>query len=178
MANLFSKNHNKRTRFTRMCIGEAVYRLMDKKDFREIKVSDIAKKAGVSRMTFYHYYETKEEALEDYFHEIVAGYIRDCLRRKDEIGSFHDRSSILHALNYFDRYEAFIMRLVHAKLYYIIIDGMNEYMTKVIMPVYHRPSYELIFYGGALLNVFIQWQEGGKQETAEEVAEIIADSIR
>ena len=73
--NLFSQNHNKRTRFTRMCIGEAVFALMDKKEYEKIKVSDIVKRAGVSRVTFYHYYETKEDALTDFFHEIVAGYI-------------------------------------------------------------------------------------------------------
>lgn len=26
-------------------------------------------------MTFYHYYEQKEDALADYFHEIVNGYV-------------------------------------------------------------------------------------------------------
>ena len=77
MKNLFSKAHNKRTRFTRMCIGEAVFDLMNKKDSEKIKISDIVKRAGVSRMTFYHYYETKEDALTDFFHEIVAGYVRD-----------------------------------------------------------------------------------------------------
>ena len=61
-----------------MCIGEAVFALMDKKEYEKIKVSDIVKRAGVSRVTFYHYYETKEDALTDFFHEIVAGYIREC----------------------------------------------------------------------------------------------------
>ena len=41
-----------------MCIGEAVFALMDKKEYEKIKVSDIVKRAGVSRVTFYHYYET------------------------------------------------------------------------------------------------------------------------
>lgn len=37
MKNLFSKAHNKRTRFTRMCIGEAVFDLMNKKEYDKIK---------------------------------------------------------------------------------------------------------------------------------------------
>ena len=37
MVNLFSREHNKRTRFTRMCIGEAVFILMDKKEYEKIK---------------------------------------------------------------------------------------------------------------------------------------------
>lgn len=177
MTNLFSGSYNKRTRFTRMCIGEAVFSLMDKKEYEKIKVSDIVKRAGVSRMTFYHYYETKEEALTDYFHEIVAGYVRDRIAEKETVGRFHDRSSIVHALNYFDQYAGFILKLVHAKLYYIIIDAMNDYMMKRIMPRYAIPAYELYFYGGALLNVFIQWEEGGKKESAEEIAAAILRNI-
>ena len=41
MAELFGKKYTNRTRFTRMCIGEAVFSLMDKKSYEEIRVSDI-----------------------------------------------------------------------------------------------------------------------------------------
>ena len=39
MAELFGKKYTNRTRFTRMCIGEAVFSLMDKKSYEEIRVS-------------------------------------------------------------------------------------------------------------------------------------------
>ena len=84
-----------------------------------------------------------------------------------------DRSSIIHALKYFDRYSVFILKLVDAKLLYIIQDAMNDYMMKRIMPHYKIPVYELYFYGGALLNVFIQWEKNGKREPAEMIADQI-----
>ena len=158
-----------------MCIGEAVFSLMDTKEYEKIKVSDIVKRAGVSRVTFYHYYETKEDALTDFFHEIVAGYIREC--REEKVGRFHDRSSIIHALKYFDRYAVFILKLVDAKLLYIVQDAMNDYMSRRIMPKYKIPEYELYFYGGALLNVFLKWQQDGKKESAEEIAQTIITSM-
>lgn len=158
-----------------MCIGESIFILMDKKEYEKIKISDIVKTAGVSRMTFYHYYETKEDALSDYFHEIVAGYIREC--RTEKIGRFHDRSIIVHALKYFDQYEIFISKLVQAKLQYILWNAMNDYMSRRIMPKYKIPEYELYFYGGALLNVFLKWQQDGKKESAEEIAQTIITSM-
>lgn len=158
-----------------MCIGESIFILMDKKEYEKIKISDIVKTAGVSRMTFYHYYETKEDALSDYFHEIAAGYIREC--RTEKIGRFHDRSSIVHALKYFDQYEIFISKLVQAKLQYILWNAMNDYMSRRIMPKYKIPEYELYFYGGALLNVFLKWQQDGKKESAEEIAQTIITSM-
>lgn len=158
-----------------MCIGEAIFALMDRKPYSEIKVSDIVKRAGVSRMTFYHYYESKEEALEDYFHEIVAGYVRD--REAKKIEKFHDIDSIVHALKYFDQYAGFILKLVHARLYSLVIDAMNGYMVERILPYFSISAYELYFYGGALLNVFIKWEEGGKCEPAEKIARTIAVSM-
>ena len=158
-----------------MCIGESIFILMDKKEYEKIKKTQTPPPPGVSRMTFYHYYETKEDALSDYFHEIVAGYIREC--RTEKIGRFHDRSSIVHALKYFDQYEIFISKLVQAKLQYILWNAMNDYMSRRIMPKYKIPEYELYFYGGALLNVFLKWQQDGKKESAEEIAQTIITSM-
>lgn len=62
-----------------------------------------------------------------------------------KIGRFHNRSSIVHALKYFDQYEMFIGKLVDAKLQYILWDAMNDYMSKRIMPKYKIPEYELYF---------------------------------
>ncbi|RGH08279.1 TetR/AcrR family transcriptional regulator [Firmicutes bacterium AF16-15] len=174
MAELFGKKYTNRTRFTRMCIGEAVFSLMDKKPYEEIRVSDIVKRAGVSRMTFYHYYEQKEDALADYFHEIVNGYVRERSEIIKKGGKFHDPGSIEHALKYFDQYAAFILKLVDAHLYHIILEAMNSFMMERIQPVYKIPPYELYFYGGALMNVFVMWEKNGKRETPEAIAKTLA----
>ena len=42
------------------------------------------------------------------------------------------------------------------------------------MPIYPRSVYRLYYYSGALLNTFLKWEENGKQESTEEIAEIIA----
>lgn len=161
-----------RNRFTRMCIGEALVELLKKKEFSEIKVSAIAKLAGISRMTYYHYYETKTDVLRDYLHEIVAEYIKESEGKKD-IGTFHEYAHILHCISFFDQYADFILTLVHADLYSIVIDAVNEFMLHEIQPVYHGSVYKLYYYAGALLNTFIQWEENGKKEPAEEIANIL-----
>lgn len=40
-----------------------VYELMDKKSYHEISVDEICAEAGVSKGTFYHYFESKQEIL-------------------------------------------------------------------------------------------------------------------
>ena len=54
--------HNENTKkLTRQCLQEALIILLEKKKFEEISVTDICKKAGVSRMAFYSNFLSKEE---------------------------------------------------------------------------------------------------------------------
>ena len=176
MNNHSDSNKTKRNRFTRMCIGEALISLMEQKDYDSIKISDIVAKAGISRMTYYNYYHSKNEIIEDYLQEVVAKYLRSAAdeEAQNKIGGFQDYEHILHALNFFDQYSNFFMTLVHAGLYSIIINAVNRFMEEQIMPVYPRSVYRLYYYSGALLNTFLKWEENGKVESAEEIAEIIA----
>lgn len=176
MNTLSDSNKTKRNRFTRMCIGEALINLMEQRDYDSIKISDIVAKAGISRMTYYNYYHTKTDVLEDYLQEVVADYLRSANdeNTKNKIGGFQDYEHILHALNFFDQYAGFFLTLIRSGLYSIIIDAVNRFMEEQVLPIYPRSVYRLYYYSGALLNTFLKWEENGKKESAEEIAEIIA----
>ena len=58
-------------------------------------------------------------------------------------------------------------------LYAILIDAVNEYMMKNILPQKKLHMYELYAYAGGLLNSFLKWEENGKKESARNVAEMI-----
>lgn len=170
---LTKKKFTKRNRFTRQCIGESILALTHKKDFESITISDIVKKAGVSRMTFYHYFRDKTDALNNYLQEIINGYLAECpgnmtltMLRKEE--------RIRHALSYFDRYAFFFITLEEAKLYYLMINAINEYMVLYVAPDYSGSVYDLYFYAGALLNVFLQWEKGEKKEPVDEIVQILS----
>lgn len=174
-----------RNRFTRMCIGEAVIALMQERSFDEIKISDIVAKAGVSRMTYYHYYDSKTDILRDYLQEIIATYLRkvgvfsnpDKKTPKKDTGAFQSYPHILLSLLFLDQYASFFLTLTEAGLYSIIIDAINDFMTTQILPNYQGSIYELYYYSGALLNTFIRWENNGKKETAEEIATIISSFV-
>ena len=52
-------------RITRECLQIALMKLMTEKPIEKITISEIAKKAGVSRAAFYRNYDSKEEIIED-----------------------------------------------------------------------------------------------------------------
>lgn len=163
------KNASERNRFTRMCIGEAIVKLMQSKELDKIKVLEIVRKAGISRMTYYHYYDSKTSALQDYLSELIILYLEEHKKRYSE-ESFHQYSHILFSLEFFDKYALFFTTMAKAGLYSIMIDAINCFMKEHIPASYSNSNYELFYYAGGLLNIFIKWEEEGKRVSAEEIS--------
>ncbi|MBQ1289620.1 MAG: TetR/AcrR family transcriptional regulator [Erysipelotrichaceae bacterium] len=165
-------NLNNRTIMTRIAIGDAILDELEQKEFSKIKISDVVRNAKVSRMSFYRYYENLYDALCDYLNIIVNGYMI-------EGGEINDPSiymkleHIEFSLNYFDRYSRYFLTLNKHGLYEVMIDAVNEYMVKNILPRKKLHMYELYAYAGGLLNSFLKWEEDGKKESAHNVAMMI-----
>lgn len=164
--------YNKRTIETRFSIVDAILDELEKKDLIKIRVSDVTKNAGISRMTFYRYYENLYDALCDYLDIIVNGYMIEGGELKDPT-VFMKPEHIEFSLNYFDRYSRYFMILNSHGLYNVLIDAVNEYMIKNILPQKKLHMYELYAYAGGLLNSFLKWEEDGKRESAHSVALMI-----
>lgn len=163
---------NNRTVSTRMAIGDAIIDELQEKEFSKIRVSDVIRRAKVSRMSFYRYYENLYDALCDYLNIIVNGYMIEG-GEKDDPDVFMRLDHIEFSLNYFDRYARYFLTLNNNGLYAILMDAVNEYMVKNILPQKKLHMYELYAYAGGLLNSFMKWEEDGKNETAHNVASMI-----
>ena len=163
---------NSRTVSTRLAIGNGILDELEKKDLSEIRVTDVIHNAGVSRMSFYRYYENLYDALCDYLNIVVTGYMIEGGELNDP-GVFMRLDHIEFSLNYFDRYARYFLTLNSHGLYAILIDAVNEYMMKNILPQKKLHMYELYAYAGGLLNSFLKWEENGKRESARNVAEMI-----
>lgn len=164
---------SQKSRFNRMCIAEAIIELMKTEDLKKIRISAVVKKAGVSRTTFYKYYNTLEDVLDDYMNEIVAEYNVE-KHKNSEITSLYDYKNILLTFNFFDQYADFFKIITNQGLYSILIDAINSFMTKNFYSEKYN-LYELYCYSGGLLNIFIKWEEQGKKEKPEEIAQIVYD---
>jgi AcrR family transcriptional regulator len=53
--------------FSRACIQEALFLLMQDRPLDEITISAISERSGISRMGFYRNYKSKNDVLNDYF---------------------------------------------------------------------------------------------------------------
>ncbi|MBR1684696.1 MAG: TetR/AcrR family transcriptional regulator, partial [Clostridia bacterium] len=62
------------SRQSREWIATALTELMEKQPYAQITISEITRRAGVARLTFYRHYATKEEVLEDRLARIFEEY--------------------------------------------------------------------------------------------------------
>jgi AcrR family transcriptional regulator len=67
-----SGKQNGQPKRTRSYIFDALLLLMDEKPYNKITVSDITKKAGIARQTFYRHYNKKSDIIEQYLMESLT----------------------------------------------------------------------------------------------------------
>ena len=65
------KSNQESNLLTREAIETALLQLLEKKDLTKISISELVKRAGVSRAAFYRNYDSKEEILESVFKRSV-----------------------------------------------------------------------------------------------------------
>ena len=91
-------------------IQEALIELLNKKPIKEISITDLTEKAGIARSTFYRYYSSLDEVIDDYILSIFAKM------RKEKSLNFNIQSTVRGFLEIFYDYREFFRLLVRRGL--------------------------------------------------------------
>lgn len=152
-------------KITRECLRISMIKLMDKKDFEKISITEIAKNAGVSRTAFYRNYETREALVEDICQNLFA-------ELKSSVSGERYRT---------DRkawYTVFFKTIKENSEYFqIYLNAHLQFGELFVLESVYPPSTRLEHYAnsvkeGAFLRVLKDWFNGGMQESPEEMGEI------
>ena len=173
----FEQPRTERSRSTRICIGRAIFSLMEEQPFEEIRITDIVRRAGVSRMTYYKYYSSKLDALTDYLNEIILEYDRE--QKKLHASGFFEQSHILHAVTFFERYSSLFTTLIYTGQYAVLVHAVSNFVeSRIRSSSEGATDYSPYYYVGGLTSVFLKWLQNGKRESAEELTDIICGLIQ
>lgn len=127
-------------------IQEALIELLNKKPIKEISITDLTEKAGIARSTFYRYYSSLDEVIDDYILAIFSKM------RKEKSFNFNVQSTIRGFLEIFYDYRDFFRLLVRR--------GLIERVQKFLFNVCYEGikdlgrnsqlnELEAYYYGGA-----------------------------
>ena len=159
---------------TKQAVVEAFMRLLSKKSLDAISISELAKEAGISRMTFYRNYQVKEDVFLDHFKSVLEDYKRDNDEHYGE-GEFNDRKNIVHCFEYFAKHKQFLEAVLKSGYYYTFLAIVDNYVIETWLKSGDgiEKEYRLHAFAGELFNVYICWVSHGYKESPEEIADIL-----
>jgi len=173
--------HERQKEQSRQMIENAFFELLREKEFSQITVSEIVKRADVARRTFYRLYEKKESVIAVYFQNLCEEYKNG----HTQIESY-DLKQV--ARDYFefwyiqrDKLLTFYRAGLQDLLYYGISSASTEVIRSRIQDEQLRKMPEVEYFAtysvGGFINLLIRWIEKGMEGTPQEYAEVVSSAI-
>lgn len=159
---------NSKDTLTRNYIFEAYYELLKKQAYQDINVCDICTKAGVSRMSFYRNFKSKDDLTQKAIERIISN-LKQSLKKCEPLNQFNVTKEIFTAaLKYKDAFKS----LDQTNIVKDFINCVSEKIFSFTPEDKINPSkqYIPIFYFSAISGVLGFWIHNGAKETPEEMA--------
>lgn len=166
---------------TKKRISLALYALLMRKPYDEISVSDICRKADVSRVSFYHYYDKKDDILIQFSDERFAEFFYDFT--KLESLTFEDL--IIEIFRFLKKNSRNLAILRYANRENILLEQFYSYgryifsnnQTSKILKGKDNP-FLIPFLVGGLFQVIMRWLDEGMVTPPEEIAKSVFEIVK
>ena len=170
------KRKNSANVFAKECIVTALIELMKIKPYNSISITDIANRAGVSRMAYYRNYVSKDDILNKYMEE-VGEHIHEILSRSCSAGDAHTYFRTLHIE--LGEHSDIGIATYRAHLGELIYQNVKKYMRETFLPndTSAEAEYRISSCAGGFYAVFLYWICNGKKENPEDLAKICCRTI-
>lgn len=173
---------NKVAQRYRQMIIDAFLLLTDMMPYQEITVLRIVQEADVSRQTFYRHFKTKEDILAD----IMDHLIGDMNHRLQSLPSLTLASALVEYFRFWEENKNYLRIVYEGHIEAWLLAKYNEAMREQFCVLssqftdLDKREYHLImsFLIGGLYHLKRDWYERGFQETPEELASLLAKTIR
>ena len=154
---------------TRECIESALILLMKEKKFSDISISDIVKRAGVSRNAYYRNYSSKENILSGYLRNIIDE-MKKVMKQYDPIQNTMD--AWMAMLGSVRKHSSEYQLLLNAGYGETILMEYQKSMNASVSADNHELYFSNCYWAGALISVISEWIRTGMQVSEESLAEI------
>ncbi len=162
--------------YTRHYIVQALFKLMGEYEYEKIGVTDIARKAGVGRATFYRYFKRKEDVIEFYFSHNAKEFL---FEQRYYPRCREDYKAIVREVfvRFRENKERFLL-IRRAHLEYLYLDFLNRNFSAMFRKEYEDVgAYAPYLYAGMVFNVSMRWLERDCADAIDELAETMIDAI-
>lgn len=150
-------------------ITTTLFQLMHEKSISDISISELIRRAGVARVSFYRNYESKEDVLVTLIEDVLEQY-RDTIDSNET--SFYTYQNVSRSFEFFKMYGEFVLDLYQFGYGSVLLEKLNRFHEEVAgtMPNRSIEKYRLYMYMGALFNTAIMWLQNGTREELGDIA--------
>ena len=179
-----TKDHN---RLARERIVAALTELMSTRDYASITITEITQKAGVSRMTYYRNYSSKEDILRKFMDDVGESIHKKIVEQHLHKDVYQYYYTLFDTLA---EYAPLVNTALNAGLGGLILDCIARNMDLTFLGAgeqreqeqeqdreqYGRERYLLRYHAGAFFHVFIDWNRRGRLESSAQMAKLCTDA--
>ena len=164
-------------------IVNAFIELLEESSLEQISITDIIKKANLSRPTFYYYYSNKEDLVETTFSKILDKsqvFFRKTWPTKKVLSlkCYDILRKIKNSVSTLMTHIPNINEMIREFIIETILNSDIENVTELMEQSYHIPAkYSLEVYVSTIVTILTLWLKEGCIESPEELADIILEAV-
>ena len=167
--NILRQNNIEANEITRECIESALILLMKEKSFNEISITDIAKKAGVSRTAYYRNYSSKEDILSNYLQNIIKETSKILTNYNTLTETYESWIAFLKNMG---KYASKYKLLLSAGYGDTILNEFKKCFNKNVTIDQTQLYYSNCYWAGALYSVLTEWISNDMTTPINKVAQV------
>lgn len=156
-------------------ILQALLDLMQENSYVKISVSEICRKAGLDRRTFYRNFSSKQDVLEHYVELLKREYMMEFCK----IDHADKYSATLMFFNFWEKHLSFIRNIQNCGLSNFVFDQFTKFsgeQQELLSNIENdkKADYILAFRIGGFWNVMVTWAADPTYSSPKELAAIIS----
>ena len=160
-------------RLTKECLINALKELLKNKELDRITVSELTRKAGVSRTAFYSNYDSIQDVLRDGVNEFLT-WLNDQV-----LNAINHESNLFYPLIKGMQEQSYIVKiLVKSNIEQTILEQMGDYILTRFPGIDRRTYYLIIGTAGLVRNITFEWIDSGCRESDAEISGICDELTR
>ncbi|MBO0410834.1 TetR/AcrR family transcriptional regulator [Enterococcus hulanensis] len=168
---------NNQAQLSKKWIIAALLQLLEKKPYSEITITEITKKAGVARLTFYRNFDSKDQILLTRSEELFQEYLAEIKQSQETIDI---RQALLHCFEYWQKDAKTMDLLIKNNLVYLIEQPFYTFLEEILAEIPDLKNLNDIqktFILGGITRTMLHWISSGSTQSAVQVTEAILTLI-
>ena len=174
LKNMNTVNNKRRQQSTVSIIRAYLNLVVSRNDIKSISVSDICKKAGINRTTFYAHFLDMDDLLRTVYERMLEEYLKVFQTETDSGTHSFDFNKLFTNIK-----ENQIFYRIYFKLGFdfkdiFIQNGSLDIASRFYSDLDHL-DYHIAFFEAGITAIIRKWLDGGCQETPETISKILGD---